>query len=122
MKIVTPNCLSTDEANGFTGVFVGFYVFVSNTTNKDEGQLCFHDDGHFNRSTIPAVLTLNCTLYGRYVIYFNERVPGQPAYYYEFVETDLCEFEVYGKNYSYSYLLFSLRECIYARLNTQIKV
>nr|XP_022296790.1 uncharacterized protein LOC111106415 [Crassostrea virginica] len=85
-----------DASNGFTKVFVGFYVYVSNTTNKVDGQLCFHDNGHFNPSTIPAVLTLNCTLQGRYVTYYNERTDGQPNYYYEYVGTHLCEFEVYG--------------------------
>nr|XP_022296780.1 multiple epidermal growth factor-like domains protein 11 isoform X2 [Crassostrea virginica] len=85
-----------NASNGFTEVFVGFYVYVSNTTNKDDGQLCFHDNEHFNPSTIPAVLTLNCTLQGRYVIYYNERTDGQPDYYFKYVGTHLCEFEVYG--------------------------
>lgn len=93
---VIPNCLSTDESNGFKAVFVGFYVYASNTTNKDDGQLCFHDNEYFNLSTIPAVLTLNCSLCGRYVIYYNERIDGQPIYYYDSVDTNLCEFEVYG--------------------------
>lgn len=103
--MLIPNRLSTDETNGFTGVFVGFYVYVSNTTNKDDGQLCFHDNEYFNLSTIPAVLTLNCTLHGRYVIYYNERNDDRPDYYFEFAEIDLCEFEVNGKNSSCSFML-----------------
>ena len=96
--LLTFSYLFTDASNGFTEVFVGFYVYVSNTTNKDDEQLCFHDNEHFNPSTIPAVLTLNCNLQGRYVIYYNERTDGQPDYYYEYAGTNLCEFEVYGKN------------------------
>ena len=96
--LLTFSYLFTDASNGFTEVFVGFYVYVSNTTNKDDGELCFHDNEHFNPSTIPAVLTLNCTLQGRYVIYYNERTAGQPDYYFKYAGTNLCEFEVYGKN------------------------
>ena len=89
---VIPNCLSTDESNGFKAVFVGFYVYASNTTNKDDGQLCFHDNEYFNLSTIPAVLTLNCSLCGRYVIYYNERIDGQPIKVFRFQRRTLLLF------------------------------
>lgn len=85
------------ESNGYTTRFVGFSVFVSNTTNKEEGSLCFHDNGIFNQSTIPAVLTLNCEMQGRYVIYFNQRSGMQPSYYYPEAYVELCELEVYGE-------------------------
>lgn len=86
-----------DASNGFTTRFVGFYVYVSNTTHKENGSLCFHDNEIFNQSTIPAVLTLNCEMQGRYVIYFNERKIAQPSYYSEGANVELCEFEVYGE-------------------------
>ena len=101
----------TDESNGFKAVFVGFSVYVSNTTDKNDGQLCFHDNGYFNLSTIPDELTLNCSLRGRHVIYYNERIDGQPDYYYEFVETNLCEFEVYGKNCLCFYTFVAFNHC-----------
>nr|XP_022299957.1 receptor-type tyrosine-protein phosphatase T-like isoform X2 [Crassostrea virginica] len=84
------------ENNGFRATFLGFYVYVSNTTNRNEGHICFHDNGYFNISTIPPVLTLNCSLHGKYVIYYNERISGQPSYYSPFSEINLCEFEIYG--------------------------
>lgn len=85
------------ESNGFTSRFVGFSVFVSNTTNKEDGSLCFHDSEIFNQSTIPAVLTLNCEMLGRYVIYFNQRSGTQPSYYSPDAYVELCELEVYGE-------------------------
>lgn len=85
------------EINGFTTRFVGFSVFVSNTTNREEGSLCFHDNGIFNRSSIPVVITLNCEIQGRYVIYFNQRSGTQPSYYSPEAYVDLCELEVYGE-------------------------
>nr|XP_022305757.1 uncharacterized protein LOC111112519 [Crassostrea virginica] len=32
-----------DEDNGFTRYFLGFSVYISNTTNKEDGVLCFRD-------------------------------------------------------------------------------
>ena len=89
-------CSLLIENNGFRATFLGFYVYVSNTTNRIDGQLCFHDNGFFTLSTIPAVLTLNCTLHGRYVIYYNERIDGQPNDYSNYAEINLCEFEING--------------------------
>uniref|UniRef100_K1S5X4 EGF-like domain-containing protein n=1 Tax=Magallana gigas TaxID=29159 RepID=K1S5X4_MAGGI len=41
---------------------------------------------------------ISCSVIGRYVIYFNERLPGiiYPTDYSRFAFTDLCEVEVYG--------------------------
>lgn len=86
-----------DVTNGYTARFLGFSVFVSNTTNKEDGTLCFHDNEIFNRSTIPAVLKLNCEIQGRYVIYFNQRSAMQPSYYSPEAYVELCELEVYGE-------------------------
>ena len=94
-------CSLLIENNGFRATFLGFYVYVSNTTNINDGQICFHDNGYFNLSTIPPVLTLNCRLLGRYVIYYNERISGQPPYYSNFSDINLCEFEIYGNTISH---------------------
>lgn len=77
--------------------FLGFSVYVSNTTNRLQGTLCFKDK-NFSASTIPAVFNTTCTLNGQYVIYYNERLNNvpYPADYSEFAESDLCEVEVYG--------------------------
>lgn len=80
------------------GSFLGFSVYVSNTTNRLQGTLCFKDT-NFTRSTIPALFDTRCTNHGQYVIYYNERLNNvtYPADYSEFAESDLCEVEVYGK-------------------------
>nr|XP_034321893.1 uncharacterized protein LOC105319418 [Crassostrea gigas] len=82
--------------HGYVGRFLGFSVYVSNTTEIKDGVLCFKDD-YFTKYTIPAVITLNCTHHGRYVIYYNNRTSSYPPpYYSRYAFNDLCEFEVYG--------------------------
>ncbi|XP_061194951.1 protein draper-like [Saccostrea echinata] len=86
-----------DASNGFTARFLGFYVYISNSTNRLDGRLCFHDT-NYTRSTIPAVANIRCPVHGQYVIYFNERFPGvsYPIGYSKFAYNELCEVEVYG--------------------------
>lgn len=83
------------------GHFLGFSVYVSNTTDISQGTLCFKDNNFF-RNTIPSVFTTvftNCFAHGQYVIYFNERIPGvvYPTGYDRYVRSDLCEVEVFGE-------------------------
>ncbi|XP_052693845.1 protein draper-like isoform X1 [Crassostrea angulata] len=81
----------------YTPSFLGFSVYVSNTTDKSNGVLCFKDT-NFTTSTIPAVFTTKCTVHGQFVIYYNERLRGvsYPEVYSKDAEADLCEVEVYG--------------------------
>ncbi|XP_065932848.1 uncharacterized protein [Magallana gigas] len=76
---------------------LGFSVYVSNTTDRLQGTLCYKDD-NFTLDTIPAVFTTACPVHGQYVIYYNERLLGvtYPDDYDNIVGTDLCELEVYG--------------------------
>lgn len=82
----------------FTSSFLGLSVYVSNTTDKLQGTLCFKDS-FYTVDTIPANLTITCPIHGRYVIYYNERLPGvtYPKRYSPFAQSDLCEVEVYGE-------------------------
>lgn len=76
----------------------GFSLYVSNTTSKDNGHLCFHKIQN-DVGTPSEDQRINCSFHARYVIYYNERRPEvvYPSYYSEFAYSDLCEVEVYGK-------------------------
>nr|XP_022307795.1 protein draper-like [Crassostrea virginica] len=85
-----------DEDNDYTKYFLGFSVYISNTTNKEDGVLCFRDT-NYTRATIPNPVNITCPYHGRYVIYYNNRThwpypEGYSALNYIF----LCEVEVYG--------------------------
>lgn len=83
------------------GVFItrmaGFYLYVSNTTLKEDGKLCYHSS---EREILSEDQHINCSVQGRYVIYFNERQPNATdfSYYSKFAFNELCEVEVYGKS------------------------
>lgn len=89
-------------SNFLTSLFLGFSVYVSNTTEWFEGTLCFKDT-NFTLDTIPAVFTTVCPVHGQFVIYYNERRPGlkYPQEYSIYAENNLCEVEVYGESFIY---------------------
>ena len=81
------------------GRFAGFSLYISNngdTSNLDNSSLCYKDGPE-----LPLLnFTTKCTLSGRYVIFYNERLDGvtYPAGYEValLVYTELCEVIVYG--------------------------
>ncbi|XP_062605899.1 uncharacterized protein LOC134267698 [Saccostrea cucullata] len=86
-----------DSSNDYTARFLGMSVYVSNTTEKNEGVLCFKDS-KYTRTTIPNTITIECIKHGRYVIYYNERLPWvtYPAGYSQYAFNELCELEIFG--------------------------
>ncbi|XP_061170910.1 uncharacterized protein LOC133180389 [Saccostrea echinata] len=88
----------TDNRPGyFIGRFAGFFLYVSNTTSKENGMLCFHEMQNMTGTPVEDQ-RINCSVYGRYVIYYNERSPSivYPNYYSPDAYSELCEVEVYA--------------------------
>ncbi|XP_078327837.1 uncharacterized protein LOC111111750 [Crassostrea virginica] len=80
----------------FPKYFLGFSVYISNTTNKEDGVLCFRDT-NYTRATIPNPVNITCPYHGRYVIYYNNRThPPYPEEFIPHIVMGLCEVEVYG--------------------------
>lgn len=77
----------------------GFSLYVSNTTSKDQGYLCYKDQ---SKGTPSVDQNISCSTYGRYVIYYNERSPSNNSIYLsQYAYNELCEVEVYGNRRSY---------------------
>lgn len=73
----------------------GFFLYVSNTTFKYQGHLCYNDQ---TNGTPSIDQTIQCSIYGRYVIYYNTRIPNYyVSYLSEYAYNELCEVEVYGE-------------------------
>nr|XP_022311454.1 multiple epidermal growth factor-like domains protein 10 isoform X3 [Crassostrea virginica] len=77
--------------------FAGFSLFISKTGNMENSSVCYIDGPILP----PLNLTIFCNAYGRYVIFYNERlieVSYPVEYDVSFALTELCEVNVYGCN------------------------
>nr|XP_034318991.1 uncharacterized protein LOC117687041 [Crassostrea gigas] len=89
--------LTWDKSNDFTKKLLGFSIIVSNTTDRRDGVVCYQDT-QYTASTIPDKVEIFCSVIGRFVFYYNERLPGirYPKDYSKYAYGDLCEIEVSG--------------------------
>lgn len=100
------------------GRFAGFSLFVSKSGVIQGSTLCYK-----NNSQLPTLnFTATCPVYGRYVIYYNERldIVTYPSGYELFVvSTEICEIIVQGtavkfdiiKHYQIYFYVFRAKEC-----------
>ncbi|XP_061170860.1 teneurin-4-like [Saccostrea echinata] len=92
--------------------FAGFFLYVSNYTQKERGKLCFHEIQNVNGTPLENK-TINCLVHGRYVIYYNERKWNvtYPKYYSKKAFNEVCELQVFGCNDSRKYGVNCDQEC-----------
>lgn len=86
-----------DKINNFIGRFFGFLVYILNIMIKENGFFCFKDMS-FIRDMILNYVNIICIMYGRYVIYYNNRIILLyfVGYLIDGVYNEFCEVEVWG--------------------------
>lgn len=88
---------SKSKTSAYSERFLGFSIYISNTTNRTDGSLCFKNN-IYTRSTIANPFTVNCRRHGRYVIYYNNRTnnPFPNGVSKDGAYNELCEFDIFG--------------------------
>lgn len=87
--------LSIEGPGPFVNRMAAFSLYVSNTTFKEQGYLCYKDQSGGKPSVKQNI---SCSIYGRYVIYYNERSRDQnSSFLSRYAFNELCEVEVYGE-------------------------
>lgn len=84
------------------GRFAGFSLYVSRNGYIQSSTLCYKDGPELP----PLNFTTTCIEYGRYIIYYNERLNGvsyPKDYEVTNVFTELCEVSVNGKQFLIGY-------------------
>ena len=123
--ITFPFCSVLDVDNRLIKNFLGFSLYLSNTTIKEEGILCFRDT-NYTRSTLPNPVTIPCPHYGRYIIFYNNRThPPYTEGYSNTTGSFLCEVAVYGntqKNPFYLSFLQNTYNIVFPQFNVKFEL
>lgn len=88
------------------GRFAGFSLYISNNGDIQGSTLCYKDGPQLP----PLNFTTTCTMYGRYVIFYNERLDSvvyPEEYETNIVFTELCEVIIHSnivKDPTYKYI------------------
>ena len=86
------------ETSQFPSTFLGFSLYVSNTTRIKDRVLYYQDD-QYTTLSIPPELTFTKPVQARYVTYYNSRKGGlstKPGYSAT-ASLGLCEVQVFGR-------------------------
>ncbi|XP_078330494.1 uncharacterized protein LOC111113725 [Crassostrea virginica] len=84
------------QTSQFPSTFLGFSLYVSNTTRIKDRVLYYHDD-QYTTLSIPPELTFTKPVQARYVTYYNSRKGGlstKPGYSAT-ASLGLCEVQVF---------------------------
>ena len=90
------------ETSQFPSTFLGFSLYVSNTTRIKDRVLYYHDD-QYTTLSIPPELTFTKPVQARYVTYYNSRKGGlstKPGYSAT-ASLGLCEVQVFGRYFNF---------------------
>lgn len=91
------------------GRFAGFSIYVSNTSDMQISTLCYKDGPELP----PLNFTTTCPEYGRYVIFYNERLDRviyPDGYELTNAYTELCEVIVEGIVFKVDFI-YNIRHC-----------
>ena len=113
-------CCCLDENKSHIAGFLWLSVYICNTTNKEDGILCFRDT-MYTRATIPNPINITCPHHGRYVIYYNNRTHlPHPVGYSKDTGNNLKEVEVHGKfSLVLTYIFYKTIPYVILRLSVQ---
>lgn len=83
------------------GRFAGFSLYVSSNAISSTKDIQRSTQCYMNGNELPPLnFSTTCTEYGRYVVFYNERLTGAKypsGYELDNVITELCEVIVHGK-------------------------
>lgn len=94
-------CIFFVDVNNFFIIrFLGFLVYILNIIRKEDGFFFFRDINYIRRIIFRV--------YGRYVIYYNNRIYllFLNGYFKDGVNNEFCEVEVFGKKIIFYFIFY----------------